>query len=351
VQKSVQNFGFSDASLRMLKAEGYSFDRYLPGFGIYVGKRRKTFIAVRDGRRTRIGTFPETTLQDARKRARAILSSDYKDTISVADAVDEYLHHQTTRPRTQQEYRRILHRYLIPALGHRNLTDVTARDILAITDKLIKTPQECRHAHVAMQTFWNHCVPRYLPISPMAGLRCKAKPAKRTRVLTPAEIKRVWHAQSGYALDSIVRICILAAIRRSEAAQIQPCWIDGDTLTIPASVSKNRKAHRVAITPMLRPYLEQAPFPSFNWSRAKSAHDSNSTVKNYVLHDLRRSACSLMAGPPISAPPHLLSRILSHSTDDGADVTLIYNRHRYDNELRQVFMAYHDHLAELLKNP
>jgi hypothetical protein len=120
-------------------------------------------------------------LQKARDHARLLLPSEIGEipAISLEHALEEYLRSLSTRTRTATEYERLLKRHFIPTLGHRRISEMVARDILAVTNKLLHAPTECRHAHVAMQTFLNWCVPRYLTASPMAGLKTPTKPSKR----------------------------------------------------------------------------------------------------------------------------------------------------------------------------
>ena len=74
------------------------YDQSLPGFGVRVGKRRKTFIAMKGRERTRIslGHFPETTLAEARAAAKKILAGTEPQpfkSLSYDDALDIYITH------------------------------------------------------------------------------------------------------------------------------------------------------------------------------------------------------------------------------------------------------------------
>lgn len=61
---------FTDLTVRALP-EGLHFDERTPGFAIRVGKRRRTWLVVKEPNRTkiRLGHYPDMTLQTARKRA------------------------------------------------------------------------------------------------------------------------------------------------------------------------------------------------------------------------------------------------------------------------------------------
>ena len=134
---------------------------------------------------------------------------------------------------TKYEYERILTKHMLPAIGSKSLVDLSARDILAITDKLRHTPTECRPAHAAMSSFFGYCVPRYLPLSPMTGLKNPTKPKKRERVLSYSELALIWAKTATLSdFNSVARLCILLGLRRSEAAAIQPAWIADGLLTL-----------------------------------------------------------------------------------------------------------------------
>jgi hypothetical protein len=68
---------FTDLSISKLKADKQQrfLDSALPGFGILVGKRRKTFFLVTDSKRRTfqtLGQYPAISLQEARRSALLI---------------------------------------------------------------------------------------------------------------------------------------------------------------------------------------------------------------------------------------------------------------------------------------
>ncbi len=81
----------TDRSLRALKTEGQRvevWDKTLPGFGVRVSETgRKVFIVrYRAGgkrRRVRVGRYPETSLADARDRAKVTKSSRVSKTTRI----------------------------------------------------------------------------------------------------------------------------------------------------------------------------------------------------------------------------------------------------------------------------
>ena len=233
----------TDVTLKSLRA-GIWWDDLLPAFGCRVGKNRITFMVVKDRSRTkvRVGQYPAISLQEARSKARVLLSEKSLATgqTATADAIETFTTTIKVRPKTLYEYKRLLASHLEPVLGRRKLDTITATDCLAITDKLAKTPAEQIHCHTAMRAFFNWCVPRYLSISPMHALKTPAKQKQRSRVLNDDEIKRVWAASEQLGrFGHIIRVCILTGLRRSEVAALERDWLLETTLVVPAHVSKN----------------------------------------------------------------------------------------------------------------
>ena len=66
----------TDLTIKTLPA-GVYFDEKTPGFGLLVGKRRKTWLVVKGTARVRvrIGHYPALSLADARRRAMISLGS------------------------------------------------------------------------------------------------------------------------------------------------------------------------------------------------------------------------------------------------------------------------------------
>jgi hypothetical protein len=326
----------SDVAIANLKTEGYYWDK-LPGFGLRVGKRRKTFVVVRSGRRCFIGIYPHLSLADARRLATQSLYSNTTITrrISVRDAAEIYLDQLSTKSRTKSDYKRFLTLYMYPVIGSKDLSQVGPTDILAITDKLRKTPSEQRHAHAAMNTFFNWCVPRHISANPMAGLRAP-KANHRDRILTDDELKRVWCAAGELGnFGTIVRIVILLGLRRSEP--LLPMHLHDTTVTF--IETKNGRNHTLPITPYMHSLLRQVR-PTNGWSKYKARLDAISAVSGYVLHDLRRTTAS-----NLKCDPWLTERILGHTPPK---LQKIYNRHDFTEAMRKPLEDHQDWLLRLV---
>jgi hypothetical protein len=166
---------FADLSLSKLKADRQTryMDASLPGFGILVGKTRRTFFVVTDSKKRRLrtlGKYPATRLQDARRRAVSIIdgTEHIQAAQSPSDRIDEYIAQLQATPRWKYEQHRLLRRYLLP--NTTDLSTITKKEILRITDG-IEARSEQLHCHRALKAFLNWCAGRdYITAHPMQGL-------------------------------------------------------------------------------------------------------------------------------------------------------------------------------------
>jgi len=245
---------FTDQTVQKLSVGKY-FDDKTPGFGIRVGKQKRTWVVQRgaDRRIIRVGHYPAMTLSEARTKGKQLLASTQlnHDRITFEDAYELFkkTHLPRLRDRTQADYKRFLDRYYLATLRNKRLDAITSHVVNAITDELVTTPAEQSHAIAIGKTFFKWCVRRnYLNRSPLEGATLP-KTVSRDRVLTDDELIAVWRAAERYEghFGTIVRLLILTGMRRGECAAIQTSWIQNNTLTIPKEVTKNGRELSVPI--------------------------------------------------------------------------------------------------------
>lgn len=130
---------FTDLSLRSLPFESAAQKRYwddlLPGFGLTVGIKTKTFI-VMHGKARRLqtlGRFPQKSLQDARNEARGILAAPTpkKLVMGFPEAKDAFL--EDCRKRLKRNTVREYERHINFFVFEKPIDQITRKDI---TDKL-----------------------------------------------------------------------------------------------------------------------------------------------------------------------------------------------------------------------
>jgi integrase len=82
------------------------------------------------------------------------------------------------------------------------------------------------------------------------------------------------------------------------------------------------------------------------WSKSKAALDVVCGVKNWTVHDLRRTAATRMAD--IGIQPHIIEAVLNHVSGHKAGVAGIYNRSTYAAEKRAALEAWANHLRVII---
>lgn len=327
-----------------------AWDALLPGFGCRVGSRSKTWIVMhgKERKRLTIGRYPVMSLQKAREAARLKISNPLglpSDTSTVAHAVTLYLKSIQVSSRTHIDYTRLLNSYLSAELGSRRLEQITTQDILALIDKIKDRPGEARHAYAAMQTFFNWCVPRYISQSPMVGLKPPSKPGKRSRVLSYAELAQIWAAtEQPTPFNIIVRLCLLTGQRRGELSAIRSVNLAEHGLVIPAGTTKNRREHFIPLPDISRKLVKQLTTSSNSWSKNKKNLDARCDVSEWTLHDLRRTFATNLA--ELGVEPHIIERLLNHSSGQISGVAAIYNRFSYQPQMRAALELYQQELVK-----
>jgi integrase len=367
----------TEASIRAAKS-GTLWDGSLRGFGVRVGKNRKTFIVlVASGRRKAIGTWPLLSLASARAEARRLLAEKTLGKIRPAhaafdDAKTDYLAHckervkaGTMKPRTLKDYTRLLKHF---PFARQSVADITARDILQRLKPL--PPSERHHAFTAGRRFFRYAVQNHIiDRSPMESMAPPARGVSRERVLTEDELRAVYRtARAGMShFHRITALLCLTGQRKNEIAHLEWDWLHGDLVTLPPWLTKNKRTHTFPIGPEAQgvikgiprladnPYLFPAarervrgkPATVFNgFSKTKAAFEKECGISGWQLHDLRRTVSTYMA--ELQIPQIHVEKLLNHiSGGTQSPIAQVYNRYTYLDEMRAAVLKWDAYLASL----
>jgi len=351
----------TDLAIRQL-ASGTYFDIRTPAFGIRIGKNRKTWIVLKGKTRAKvtIGHYPALSLQEARRKALVALGSPYapSQAPTFLEAREDFLEAQQERLRPYSFYqaKRNLNRHFH---WQKPIDKITHNDVASALEE-IDAPSQRAHAQKDVTTFFNWCVPRYIQASPCQGLK-KPQQKARDRILTTDELKKVWRQaqEIGYPFGTIVQLLILLGQRRGETAALRRSWIKDGVLNIPSEITKNANDQILPLPPLAwkiictTPNMGDLLFPArgrdhpFSGFGASKLNLDKCGVKNYTLHDLRRTASSIWA--QIGIPQHINDRLLNHvSSGKFSQVARIYNRYEYLDEKRDALERYERFLLNLL---
>ena len=248
-----------------------------------------------------------------------------------------------------------LTRLAVPQIGDKPIADLKRSQIMHALDH-IESVNGGRTADLCLSDI--SCVLKFhalrddeyrLPLVP--GMkRINAKDSARDRILTDDEIRKLWATGNAFA-----QFLLLTAARRDEAAAMRWSELDGNDWTLPASRNKTkvdlvRPLSKAAMAVLPRREGEfvfgnspDRPLRSF--SALKVRLDKASGVTGFRLHDLRRTARSLMSRAGVNADH--AERCLGHVI---GGVRGTYDRHEYHNEKAHALEALAHQIA-LITNP
>jgi len=397
-----------------LKADGQVeyWDPTLKGFGLRLSRRGSShaetktfFVRYRAGKRMRrltIGDVGEVSLSDARARARAALVSvDRGDDPAVERVADrraetfgdlwrEYLErHAKPNKRSWADDERIAGVELLPHWEHRKGKDITRRDVRLILDAIVdrKAPIMANRTLALARKIFNFGLERDLVESnPCHKVKPPSRERSRERVLADDELRSFWtvldqeEAEGRHLIAAFYRVRLLTVQRGREVLRMR--WSDisqepgGAVWTIPESVAKNRRSHRVPLgenvleivksvgsrteedrqrankwrekkgEPLRQPseWVFPSPrgrAPMANTQKAFERIRAACEKPHFTAHDLRRTAATRMTGD-LKIPRFTVGRILNH-VEPG--VTSVYDRYTYDDEKRSALERWAQHLT------
>jgi integrase len=392
----------SDALLRSLRADGqehYISDHEVRGLRLRVTKGGQRIwqlqwkpAGARSPKKLTVGVYPDVGLAAARREARKLRGEidggadpaaqrraekerrEQAEAQSFAALVEQYrqLHMPTLRPKTADDYNRILSQRLLPAWGRKPAADIDRDAINKVLDPLRQQGHQAmaRLVFATASSVLAFGVDRgFLAANPCAAMRRPPAPKSRDRTLSDAEIKLFWAATEMLpTFGPALRIALLTGARRGEIASM--CWreIGGDVWTIPGHRAKNHERHELDLHALALAELAKieddggatvfgrGDRPLSGWSAAKARLDRRMSElaaeqglpepQPWRQHDLRRSTATKLAA--LGAPSEVTEAILNHVNATRGQLAGIYQRHRYRAERRDWLMRWGDHLAQLV---
>jgi integrase len=261
-------------------------------------------------------------------------------------------------------------------LGRRPVDVITSDDIKRLVRGIAKdAPSQANHTLAYLKAMLGWAVDEGLIAkNPADCVKMPAQKVERERALEDQEIRPFWFAcdRIGWPFGPLAQLLLLTAQRRDELAEAT--WGEFDfeklTWTIPGERTKNSRGHIVHLSALAAEILEKLPrIASKNgWVfttglggdtsvsgfgrglqriAAAMAEISGEEVVPFTLHDLRRSAATGMAALGIA--PHVVDKILNHSSGKIAGVAKIYNRFEYIPERKAALDTWARHIESLIR--
>jgi integrase len=375
--------GISKLTLASGEADRVFMDDEIAGFGVRIraGGSRKFLLIYRHGgvqRRHTIGAVGVLSLDQARAKARKLLVAvdDGQDPkaekaakrtaakLTFSAVMDDYLTHRqpTMKPRSHEESSRHLKKHWKPL--HDLAIASIDRAVVAATLRTITSksgPVAANRCRSTLSAMFAWAIGEGLvENNPVTGTNVNEE-EDRERVLSDTELAAIWKAAPANGYGRIVRLLMLTAQRREEIGGLRDTEIaDANDkakalIALPAERTKNSRPHDVPLSAMALEVLKDQPRLAgrdlvfgegeggySGWSRSKDALDETCGVKDWTLHDLRRTAATRMAD--LGVQPHVIEAVLNHVSGHKSGVAGIYNRSTYAAEKRAALDLWAGHV-------
>jgi integrase len=321
--------------------------------------------------------------QEAKEAARAPEIAGKTVTNVLDEFTARYLKRKEKPLRTAGQIERVFERLVKPAIGDTGIYDLRRSHVVEMLDGIEdengpvmadRTLAYCRKAFN-----WHAARDDQFSIPIVRGMaRTQPKDRARRRILADDEIRDLWGAldliERPACYPRYIRALLLTAQRRDEVAKMSWPEIDEDIWIIPAERYKTGIECAVPLSAMARQIIgskaapredkagrmiEPGPFvfsttegrEAFcGYSKSKRdldakltefrARDGRDPMPHWTLHDLRRTARSLMSRAGV--PSDIAERVLGHVIPG---VRAVYDRHSFSAEKRDAL----DRLAAMVR--
>jgi integrase len=341
-------------------------------------------------RKLTLGTYPAINLKNARELAsRALVSvaagSDpagekkaagkARPAHDLVEKVIEEFIERYARPNTRdwRETRRMLIKDVAAAWRGRRLPEIGRHDVHRLLDAIRDrgAPVGANRTFAQLRKLCSWAVERgIIEGNPCDGIQAPSAEKPRDRVLNDDELRLIWQAADklGWPFGPIVKLLILTGQRRSEIGAMRWAELDFDNAAwlIPVERSKNRRQHSVPLSPQALAILQKLPritgaaamvfsstgtTPPSGFSHAKARLDrfalaNGQPIAPFILHDIRRSVASGMAG--IGIDLHVIERVLNHVSGTFAGIVGVYQRHSFADEKRAAMQTWARHVESIV---
>jgi integrase len=357
--------------------------------------------------RATIGTYPVTTLEDARKRAKEMaaqveagtnpievkrLEREKAPTRTFQALADRYHKEHAERhkrPRSAEEDRRNLKVHVLPKWGKRDFRTIRRADVIELIESIVSAGKHAaaNRVHSLISKIFNFAIvdADLLEANPAARLRRRGVENAGRRVLADDEIRMFWR---GIVLKPVsrpvglaLRLALLTAARANEVAGASKAEFQNlesfeqATWTIPGERTKNKCDHLIPLSPIAVETVNAALeltsdddkflFPSRlsrggpidRHSLATAMTRFGESLKGAAAktwqqdppssHDLRRTANTRLAKMGVSK--EVRDRVLNHITSRRDPEGKNYNLYEYRTEKAAALNRWADEIVTMIK--
>jgi integrase len=285
------------------------------------------------------------------------------------DFAERYYKEVVLRDRKDpRNIRRYLDNEILPALGSKVLSEVTATDVQAIVFRKRDNGQESAAAemrNLIKRIFDYAIVCGAAQVNPALAIptRFITKVRSRTRTLSPDEIREYLHtlhrSNIRRQFKLALHLILLTLVRKSEMllAQWKDVNLEGGEWSIPAEHAKNGLPHIVYLSKQGKELFRELKvlagdsawvLPSRSSLNKPFAHNAMNqamgsiafNMKPFTIHDLRRTGATLLHEKGFGAD--VIEKTLNHNI---GGIRGVYNRAEYADQRRTMLQFWGDYIA------
>jgi integrase len=343
--------------------------------------------------KARDGVNPIAVRREAEAEEKAKAEAE---AFTFSKATERFLREHVERnnsPSYAAEVRRILEHDVLPRWGGRPIREITKHDVNELLDAKAERRERKRkdlkdgaavqanRTLTRLRTMFRWCRDMDLiAADPTEGVRRRIKEKARDRALDDDEIRLFWQScgKLHWPFGPLFKALLLTAQRRDQVGGVRWSELDLDkriwTIPGPRAEKSDRGARIVHLSTLAMETIAALPHtgdivfsstgatPVSGFSHAKErldrlmterlreeTGDPEAAIEAWIPHDLRRTAATGMA--KLGIPPHVVDKVLDHSTGTIRGVAAIYNRYTYLEELKAALEAWGKHVAGLTQPP
>jgi len=260
---------------------------------------------------------------------------------------------------TPRNIKRVLDKDVIPAIGGKQIADVTVTDILAITDKIKNrgADQMALQTRNVLKRLFAYAIAREkTQFNPAAAIEAKFIASARSRdvALSPEEmgklLRAIYQSSIKRAHKLALHLLILCMVRKGEliGARWEELDLEQGQWAIPGERMKKDKPHLVHLSRQAVAMFEELKglasgsawvFPSRGDLNRPIAHSTLNQavrsleidVRDFVIHDFRRTASTHLHEAGFNSD--WIEKCLAHETKG---IRGVYNRAQYADQRREM---------------
>uniref|UniRef100_UPI004047325A tyrosine-type recombinase/integrase n=1 Tax=Yoonia sp. TaxID=2212373 RepID=UPI004047325A len=319
----------TETACKNAPADAKLWNTEIKGFGLFAGKTRKTFYYQKDvhGKttRTKLGTWPETRLADARYEAAQLVAQYASGAVAkrlraeriptLDQATDDYI----ARPKLRSEHNKAQVRKQMD--NHLNawmttpLDEISKADCVRAHARVAKTGERgANHVMKSFRSIYNHARRTHdLPECPTIAIEWFKEEPSQSIIADLSEWKRVVDELENPIHTAFYRLLLTTGLRKTEALSLRWDQVRDDHLHLPET--KNGRAfdlpllpeHHAILEPMRR-FRSEYVFPGTR----HAVHMKEPVRIAWTAHDHRRTFATF-ATTEAGLFEETVGRLLNHT--------------------------------------